>query len=116
MKEGIVRLPHSVNWARYWSLVALAKFMGYTDLEVQTCPITIRVSDIVDGCRGVEMAGVCNGATFKAACTLTKQLDGSWLLNLVSLGTNKGFVALMPLRNPSFFPGYPKDSSNTVAD
>jgi len=78
-----ITLSFTINWARHWSLVALADVLGCEAVAALTCPVKIQVTPITSGAsskrRTVRLSGICRGYKFKTECILDAMVTESSL-------------------------------------
>ena len=97
-----------VRWACYWALWAVKDYLGCTDFEIQTCPLTIKVtrlrtSEVIgNGGWDLELRGQCRGTSFVAQCLVWNDGTKSSLRNLY-VGGRRDMVTRYW---PESIPGY----------
>lgn len=77
-----IALTSSINCARHWGLKSLqAAFpdYGFTDTELQTCPVEVRAPEATRSRkRTIRLRGVCRCHKFDIKVLLRKQPDNTW--------------------------------------
>lgn len=118
--ERKIELYANIGWARYWILKAVQQRVPCSDLELQTCPITLLVKrgTKIEGefaRTEVNATGSCAGKAFKANCILWREYKGGpWQIHWLSLSVDGS-----PERGVLYFklPDYPSTlEKRIVAD
>ena len=69
--DGIV-LTGAIQWARYWSLKSLQCLAPCTEIELHTCPLSIKFRWL-SSVKAITMRGACAGRKFCTECHLFMQ-------------------------------------------
>ena len=69
IKMSGIELTGTLSWSRYWILKAFQLIVPCTELQLQTCPISLELKGDREGLN-VHARGICVGKKFTATCCL----------------------------------------------